>query len=1067
MKKLLFYMVSIKYVFCFVGCFFMYLPSVVAEHLVGGEISYECLGGNTFRVTLTIYRDCYSSGADFDNPASITIFNAAGNVVDDYNLYFPDVEQLPITTEGLCLETVPDVCVERGVYQRNINLPPNAGGYRIVYQRCCRNSTIVNIADPDGTGSTYMATVPPSALGPCNNSTPVFNNFPPIAICANSPLVFDHSATDADGDSLVYSICEPYDGASPFNPQPNIASDPPYNSVTWLPPYSATNQLGGSPVMSIDPVTGLLTAFPTQLGQFVVGICVSEYRNGELLSTNLRDFQFNVTTCAVVLADAFADTDSVFLCGAQSVTLQGTAFGGTIYQWSPSAGLSGAGILNPVATPTQTVTYTLTVINPLLGCQDSDEITIVVNEAAEANAGPDTSICPGTSVSLNGSGNSDATFNWWPTTGLSNAGIANPVATPLQTTAYILTTTLPWGCTASDTVVITVPDYGIMVSIPDINLCPGDSALLSASGGSSTGYLWSTGATSAQILVSQAGQYSVTVTETVNGCEVTASDTATVTIFPAATAVNLSDISLCPGDSALLSATGGSYTGYLWSTGATSAQILVSEAGQYSVTVTETVNGCEVTASDTATVTIIPAATAVNLSDISLCPGDSALLSATGGSYTGYLWSTGETSAQILVSEAGQYSVTVTETVNGCEVTATDTTIVSQIETTLPLSLPDVSLCPGDSALLSATGGSYTGYLWSTGATSAQIMVSDAGQYSVTVTETVNGCEVTASDTSTVTIIPATTALTLSDVSICPGETATLTPAGGGSFSGYVWSTGATSAQITVSQAGLYSVTVTETVNGCEVTATDTATVSITPVATSVTLPDVSICPGETATLTPSGGGSFSGYVWSNGATSAQITVSNTGQYSVTVSETVNGCEVTVSDTATVIAFSAPEPVIGGNFSFIAGQSAALQAQQGFAAYLWSNGQTTPAITVTSAGQYAVTVTDANGCTGTAFAAVAEQPNYSYIIPSAFSPNNDGINDNFMVIVNPELVNSINFYVYNRWGEQVFYSNSLTLPWNGKFKTEDCEIGVYVYFGNISLSNGEAHTFKGNVTLVR
>jgi len=223
MKKILFYISPLFYIFCLAAGLFMYSPAAVAAHLVGGEISYECIGGNTFRITLTIYRDCYSSGADFDNPASITIFNAAGNVVDDYNLYFPDVEQLPITTEGLCLETVPDVCVERGIYQRNINLPPNAGGYQIVYQRCCRNSTIVNIADPDGTGSTYVATVPPSALGPCNNSSPVFNNFPPIAICANSPLVFDHSATDADGDPMTY-LWEVLDGDAVITDPTNLNS---------------------------------------------------------------------------------------------------------------------------------------------------------------------------------------------------------------------------------------------------------------------------------------------------------------------------------------------------------------------------------------------------------------------------------------------------------------------------------------------------------------------------------------------------------------------------------------------------------------------------------------------------------------------------------------------------------------------------------------------------------------------------------------------------------------------------------------------------------------------------
>lgn len=90
---------------------------------------------------------------------------------------------------------------------------------------------------------------------------------------------------DPDGDELVYEICEPSLGASSFSPLPLIASHPPYEPVTWLAPYTADDPLGSSPAIAIDPETGELTAFPSMAGQFVVGVCVSEYRDGVLLSS--------------------------------------------------------------------------------------------------------------------------------------------------------------------------------------------------------------------------------------------------------------------------------------------------------------------------------------------------------------------------------------------------------------------------------------------------------------------------------------------------------------------------------------------------------------------------------------------------------------------------------------------------------------------------------------------------------------------------------------------------------------------------------------------------------------
>lgn len=468
---------------------FLLLLLVIAQHatafhIVGGEISYECLGDNTYQISMSIYRDCYCVNcADFDMPANIAVMDNNGNVVQQLQAFDLVVTPLEIATEGLCLETAPDVCVEQGFYSLTATLPPIAGGYQILYQRCCRNSTIVNIIDPSGTGSTYTVDIPESDTD-CNSS-PFFVNYPPIVICANSPLVFDHSAIDYDGDSLVYAICEPYEGASSGDPAPILPY--PYNNVTWNTPYSATNQLGGSPPMNIDPQTGLLTAFPTTIGQFVVGICVSEYRNGELLGTKIRDFQFNVADCDIVLAQAAAEGGGT-ICLGESVQLEGEIFGGTDFSWTPTTGLSNANTLNPIATPTQTTNYVLSVTNNATGCSDTDTIQVTVVQPIELNVGDDASFCVGAFVQLNPTGNANLSYQWSPTIGLNNATVPNPVANPTQTTTYtVIATDATGSCSGSDQVTITVGQLPLVSAGEDVVSCAGGNVQLDGTGSSNAG----------------------------------------------------------------------------------------------------------------------------------------------------------------------------------------------------------------------------------------------------------------------------------------------------------------------------------------------------------------------------------------------------------------------------------------------------------------------------------------------------------------------------------------------------------------------------------------------------
>lgn len=331
-------------------CLFVLLPGVsFGRHIIGGSMTYKCLGNGDYEFTLKVYRDCFCTRcAEIDPVAFIGVYrcgptapcNGQGSALARLNVPLTDRRNID-RPDYPCLEP-PAVCTEEGTYifrlsRYGIRLPTSVdNSYFISYQRCCRNETITNIVNPDSWGATYMVEITPEAQRLCNNS-PEFNTFPPTVVCADFNLRYDHSAKDADGDQLVYEFCPPFDGGAnnlePFiyntcdGAYPNPGCPPPYKFVPFRPPlYSATSPIGGDPPLSINSQTGLITGKPNPIGQYVVGVCVSEYRNGVLLSRIFRDFQFNVAKCdPKLLADIREDikiNDKEYLvnsCGPTAV----------------------------------------------------------------------------------------------------------------------------------------------------------------------------------------------------------------------------------------------------------------------------------------------------------------------------------------------------------------------------------------------------------------------------------------------------------------------------------------------------------------------------------------------------------------------------------------------------------------------------------------------------------------------------------------------------------------------------------------------------------------------------
>jgi len=313
---------------------FTFTGGLRAEHIIGGVVSYECLGGGLYEFTVKMYRDCAGSGAYFDFNAPFSIYKGGSqNPLTTLYIDPETIQSIPATISDPCLVLPPNVCVQEGIYQFTYLFAdwPSSQSYTVSYQRCCRNLTVANIFQPGDTGATFSIEITPASQAVCNNS-PVFETFPPIVICGNQPIGYLHQATDAEGDQLIYSLCAPLKGAGPGggpgNPggvtdcdgiAPNPACPPPYEPIDYVPPYNPLDPLPADPGLEINPITGLLTGTPNAYGQFVVGVCAEEYRNGQLLSVIRRDFQFNVTSCEPVVY-ASIEADSLF--GSQNYLIQ-------------------------------------------------------------------------------------------------------------------------------------------------------------------------------------------------------------------------------------------------------------------------------------------------------------------------------------------------------------------------------------------------------------------------------------------------------------------------------------------------------------------------------------------------------------------------------------------------------------------------------------------------------------------------------------------------------------------------------------------------------------------------
>jgi hypothetical protein len=564
------------------------------------------------------------------------------------------------------------------------------------------------------------------------------------------------------------------------------------------------------------------------------------------------------------------------LCTNSPIVFEDLSTGsGLSYSWAFGAGASpttatGPGPHQVVYSTSGTKTASLSLVNSLGTSSTSFQFTM--NASPTLTVIPNQSICSGSQVEI--SATSNGTVIWDNGLGAGNAFTVNPTST----TTYNATVENLSGCVSSGSVTVEVNPTPTVNAGNNFTLCQGSAFTFNGSG---TGTLtWNNGAgTGPNPTITATVTTTYTLTATLGGC--TATDDMLLTVLPAPNVSGGSNVSICQGQSANLTAQGAStYTWYPMFV--TQQQITVSPTQTTTYTVVGTgANGCTAQATVTVTVNALPAANAG--ADASICSGQSYSLVASGGS--SYLWvGVGPGSTQVVTpATTTTYTVNVTNSF-GC--VASDAVQITVLPTPEALAGDDQIICIGDNATLAGDGG--VGYNWVGYAEEQVIVVSPATTTSYTlIVEAANGC--TDEDMVMVTVMPLPTVNAGADVAICSGQSTTLNAVGGIMFT---WDNGLGEGQSQVVSpltTTTYSVIV-EDINGCENSDAVVVTVNSLPAANAGA--DQTICPGESATLSASGGVEYS---WDNGAgetATVEVSPQTTTTYTVTAIDD-NGCEGT------------------------------------------------------------------------------------------------------------------------------------------------------------------------------
>ncbi|GAB4025172.1 gliding motility-associated C-terminal domain-containing protein [Spirosoma koreense] len=529
---------------------------LLATHQVGGHLEMQAIGDvpGHYRIVVTNYLEDGTQGISRQaSTGNVGIFRLRDNVqMTTFTVQQTGVKAPIIYANEFCASQR-NLHFVVWTYEATIQLAPasyaDPQGYYISYQTRNRNAGINNINTPDQVGFTFYLEFPALQQNgqPISYSSPHFGAVNGEYVCIGDPFTFAFGGTDADGDELRYSMVTPLDQKGTARGNTTAVSPGPYPDISWLPGYSATNAMPGSPTLSVNGQTGQLSVTATQLGLFVFAVKIEEYRNGAKIGEVRRDFQFLVIDCppqtttnpSVQVMNRPQQTVTT-LCQGDVAVLQATVNPDWNYQWrrdgvnltdasQSSLTVSDAGQYTVLVSPKATCSK--------VGTSEAITVNVIGRKASLTSSGH---LCAQTgTITLTASADTGVTYKWYQ----DNQALVTPTTPALQTTQagrfWAVLTYTAVGCTVhtdTATLVRSAPVVATIQSASGQNrICPQDSLLLQSGGG--VNYIWQkngkavTSSTGPQYRAQTAGTYTVVAVDA-DGCEGTSAPLAIVQLAP-------------------------------------------------------------------------------------------------------------------------------------------------------------------------------------------------------------------------------------------------------------------------------------------------------------------------------------------------------------------------------------------------------------------------------------------------------------------------------------------------------------------------------------------------------
>jgi gliding motility-associated-like protein len=1040
--------------------FIFFLPLIsTANHIVGGSLTYEQQGGSTYRITLTLYRDCTDpNNPSFPSNVKINIVKNNGTAFKTVSIPFSSATSVPSKIDT-CVAN-PGICLQEAIYSQVVTgMPPSAGGYHVFFQLCCRTSALLNVKNPTSTGETFYTHIPDNNLV-TSNSSPNWTEGPQSFICQGSTVSINHSASDPDGDSLHYSLYTPYDSNTVSFPGGIFTAVP----IGWANTYSANNPLNASLPNSLQINSkGLITGSPAMTsGYFVIGVRCQEYRNGIKLGEILRDFQLKVVTCPPKILASYTYTGN---CIGTKVTFTTLTTGASSYFWdfgNESSLADTSRSKNPIYTYPGLGTYTaMLIINKGTPCADTS-IQVIHVTSLNAAFTSNTPTCQKTLVNFTDistidSSNTITSWSWNFGDG-NTSTLKNPKNTYINSGNYIVTLIISaTGCKDTLSKAVSIQAMPIANGGKDTTRCANNPSvvltgtILNAGGGTWKGsglFLPNNNvlnptytATSAAI---KNGKDTVLFISTNNSLCPADTDMVIISFTTAPSANAGNDVVVCKDTSSIpVCATVNIASGVNWAS---------MGSGKF---ITDSTKLC----------------TAYKPSKADTAAGFVVLYVTTSGNGN-------------CTAVRDSLRITFTSTIK-VFITSNDTACVNS---PIPISVTVTT----NSGIWSSSG---TGIFKPSATTLNGLYIpsktdSINGTVKLIFTSANNGKCLVQKDTIEVAIIPTPKADFLS-VPACAGIPALFTDKSLPVADVVNWnwdfgdaSTPATSQNPNHSylQGGTYPVTLVVTSkNGCTDTLKQNISIPYTPLANFFT---TGICLKDGVQFTDSSFVTASSIVkwnWYFGDTKTD-TLKNPLHYFPTAGTYTNllvvrsseGCIDSVEKKLTIAKGPKADFTTDAEFANVKQTIHFTDNSTDAISWLWNFGDASMdsisnirnpshAYLVTGHFKVCLFATDKNGCNDTL--CKTEIISLPIGVPNAFSPNGDGQNDVFTIYGGP--FKEVEMKIFNNWGELIFQSDKQSEGWDGRVKGVEQPPGVYVYTIYCVSENSEEHKLSGDVTLLR